>query len=764
MKINLKCLIAISAISFMKLQGFGAELYGWGSNEFGQSSPPFGEGSVLSIAAGDEHSLALRSDGTVFAFGHNNYGQSSTPIGLSNVIAVAAGRGHNLALRSNGTVVAWGTWNDFGQATVPSGLSNVVQISAHESSSVALLRNGTIVGWGDNRFGQIPPVSGVDSVVSVSAGIHHTLALRSDGTVLAWGENDAGQTTIPSGLSGVVAISAGFKYSLALRANGTIVGWGDNSYGQIQFPKGLTNVISIAAGHFHAAALKADGTVLCWGYNQLGQATVPSGLKNVKAIAAGGNFTLALASDGILSPIYLTDGLVAYYPFNGNAKDATANGNDGVINGGVALVPDRFGSKNAAQELDGQTGFVNIPKLSSFAYSDVTYSLWVYVNQLPPIAGSGSNPDAFHTTTIIGRESSGSPIEGALAIVTEDGVTKTNSLWYYTGADAVLGPPLLEKRWFHLVSTVSKENEVKIYVDGKIVGSKILASTGAGAIDFNLGFSAAPRLAWSPRYHFNGILDDVRIYNRALSDLEVAALYQYESVPQKTDPRQATATATVVNGFVVGATITDAGSGYTKAPKVVISGGGGTGATATATIDANGSVNGITIVSSGSKYTGIPTITIDPPPFPPSQAKGTSTVINGFVTGVNITDMGHGYEVVVPPVTFLGGGGKGATGTAIVSNGMVTGISMTASGSGYTNAPYVLIAAPPGLASAAISVRTVDVTLSLIPGYTYKIQTTTDAGNTWVDVESGILAVDKTMIRSFDVTSQTQLFRVVQLN
>jgi hypothetical protein len=119
---------------------------------------------------------------------------------------------------------------------------------------------------------------------------------------------------------------------------------------------------------------------------------------------------------------------------------------------------------------------------------------------------------------------------------------------------------------------------------------------------------------------------------------------------------------------------------------------------------------------------------------------------------------------VVPPVTFLGGGGKGATGTAIVSNGMVTGISMTASGSGYTNAPYVLIAAPPGLASAAISVRTVDVTLSLIPGYTYKIQTTTDAGTTWVDVETGILAVDKTLVRSFDVTSQTQLFRVVQVN
>ena len=262
----------------------------------------------------------------------------------------------------------------------------------------------------------------------------------------------------------------------------------------------------------------------------------------------------------------------------------------------------------------------------------------------------------------------------------------------------------------------------------------------------------------------DGTLDDVRVYNRALSAGEVAALYEYESVPQKSDPRQATAAATVVNGFVVGATITDGGSGYTKAPKVVISGGGGSGATATATIDASGSVTSISIVTSGSKYAGIPIITIDAPPFPPSQAKGTATLINGFVTGVNITDGGHGYEGVIPPVTFIGGGGTGAKGIAIVSNGVVTGISMTASGSGYTKAPYVLIAAPPGLARAEISVHSVDVTLHLIPGYTYKIQTAIDPGSTWVDVETGILAVEATVVRTFDVTTNTQLFRVIQVN
>jgi hypothetical protein len=75
---------------------------------------------------------------------------------------------------------------------------------------------------------------------------------------------------------------------------------------------------------------------------------------------------------------------------------------------------------------------------------------------------------------------------------------------------------------------------------------------------------------------------------------------------------------------------------------------------------------------------------------------------------------------------------------------------MTASGSGYTNSTYVQISAPPGLSRAIISVRSMNLNLSLIPGYTYKIQTTTDGGNTWSDVESGILAPDKTLVRSFD--------------
>ncbi len=379
----------------------------------------------------------------------------------------------------------------------------------------------------------------------------------------------------------------------------------------------------------------------------------------------------------------------------------------------------------------------------------------------------------------------------------------------------ISAPNVASNTWTHFATTYDQaSSSLKLFTNGVLVEARTVDAGGNPINSQAIRQSTLPLVlgnqnpANDPTIAPAGAIDEVRIWSRALSAAEIAAEYQCGSLADASlqagwsfndgsanddtgrgnngglragaiigawggadtihgtchQARPAKGTATVVNGFVVGATITDAGSGYTQAPKVVISGGGGSGATATATIDADGSVSSITIITSGGKYTATPTITIDPPPFPPSQAKGTANLINGFVTGVEITDTGHGYGGMVPPVTFLGGGGSGAKGTAIMSNGMVIGINMTASGSGYTKAPYVLVAAPPGLARAEISVHSVDVTLHLIPGYTYKIQTATDAGSTWVDVETGILAVETTLVRTFDVSTNTQLFRVIQVN
>lgn len=220
---------------------------------------------VVAIAAGGAHSLALLSDGTVMAWGDNADGQlglgtaDNTPHpaptkipGLSNVVAIAAGDAHSLAVLSGGSVVAWG--NGFsgqlgngatsGSPTpvAVSGLVGVVSVSAGLSHSVALTSSGQVMAWGRNSEGQLgdgtttnrsAPVAvlGLPSgVSSVEAGGLMTLALRSDGKVDAWGDNDLGQlgdgmsskvpSPVPSvvgGVSAAVAIAAGGGHALALQ-------------------------------------------------------------------------------------------------------------------------------------------------------------------------------------------------------------------------------------------------------------------------------------------------------------------------------------------------------------------------------------------------------------------------------------------------------------------------------------------------------------------------------------------------------------------
>jgi hypothetical protein len=109
----------------------------WGDNEFGKSTIPPGLENVIAVGAGSEHSVALRSDGTVVAWGDNRYGQTNVPPGLTNVIAIAAGLWHNLALRNDGTIVGWGD-GDSGELTAAAGMTNVVAISAGEYLSLAI--------------------------------------------------------------------------------------------------------------------------------------------------------------------------------------------------------------------------------------------------------------------------------------------------------------------------------------------------------------------------------------------------------------------------------------------------------------------------------------------------------------------------------------------------------------------------------------------------------------------------------------------------
>lgn len=172
---------------------------------------------IIAIGGGSNHSLAVKSDGTVWAWGDNIYGQlgydtSATPTPLysatpaqvttlANIISVAGGQYHSLALKSDGTVWAWGR-NNVGQlgngtttdSTTPvqvSGLAGVKSVAScpgEANHSLALKFDGTVRAWGDNTSGQLGDgtttssttpvqVSGIDDILAIACGANHSLAL-----------------------------------------------------------------------------------------------------------------------------------------------------------------------------------------------------------------------------------------------------------------------------------------------------------------------------------------------------------------------------------------------------------------------------------------------------------------------------------------------------------------------------------------------------------------------------------------------------------
>lgn len=319
---------------------------------------------ITKIGIGYTHVLALKSDGTVWAWGDNAKGQlgigkvsnfESKPVqvqGLTDVMAVAAGKQHSVALKSDGTVWVWGS-NNFGQLGVTSigtgmqttpikvaALSNVKEIAAADWCTYAIKSDGTLwtVGYGGYGFGdgtyqrtQFAQVSGILNAAEISCYGHHTLMRKTDGTVWAWGLNSYGalgdntsttRRTIGQvqNISDAKQISAGVEFSMAVKQDGTAWAWGGNRTGQLGIGSyttqllpvamsGLTNVIKISAGYEHGVAVKNDGTVWTWGANDAGELgkgnntiyrspTKVASLSDISDIAAGTRLSLALKSDG----------------------------------------------------------------------------------------------------------------------------------------------------------------------------------------------------------------------------------------------------------------------------------------------------------------------------------------------------------------------------------------------------------------------------------------------------------------------------------
>ena len=350
---------ATSAVVFVNVATDPAQVLA--ASHFGatQIAVPGELNNVSAVAAGFDHWLVLKADGTVAAGGDNTNGQTTVPTGLNNVVAIAASNFISFALRADGSVIAWGE-GSVGQTAVPAGLANVVAIAAGQAHVLALKADGTVIGWGWNIDGQISPPPNLTDVIGISAGENNSFAWKANGTAVGWGNYAFGQTSVPTNLNGVIDIASGEDFAIALKTDGTVVGWGRGYSGTEKVPAGLTNVVGIAAGVYHALALKADGGVVAWGSTYTGfsgPVAVPAGSTNVTAIAAKDAYGVVLRRAAESAPVIVSSATYTFTTFAGqvgSAGSADGPGADARFKSPAGLARDRDGNLYVA-DLGNQT-------------------------------------------------------------------------------------------------------------------------------------------------------------------------------------------------------------------------------------------------------------------------------------------------------------------------------------------------------------------------------------------------------------------------
>ncbi len=210
----------------------------------------------------------------------------------------------------------------------------------------------------------------------------------------------------------------------------------------------------------------------------------------------------------------LNSGLVAYWNFDEGSgdvlHDVSGNGNDGTIYGATWV----DGIKGKALNFNGEDNYVKIPNSPSLNPRNATFEAFVYINSYPQYGNASG---------IIFKYKSYQVNLGCT--FTKD----DKSVWFGIWGDYLSGGELTLHQWYQIIVTFSQteiyEGTAKLYINGKLIVSEILMDR----IDTTTNPLIIGYKSDTAGGHFNGIIDEVRIYNRALSPQEVKELYEQYS-------------------------------------------------------------------------------------------------------------------------------------------------------------------------------------------------------------------------------------------
>ena len=555
-------------------------------NTDGELDTTFGVGGKVTTTVSNNfnhaYSLAIQNDGKIILGGrvHNTSGVSDfglvrynfdgsldTTFGISGKVITPIGSssddGYSLDIQSDGKIVFCGfsligSFSDFalvryntdGSLDNTFGTNGIVTTNSSNYDYAYALKiqpdgkiiiSGSSFNGSNNDFtmlrynsnGTLDGSFGVGGIVITPIGSStdnsQSLSIQSDGKILLAGHfintsnydfavaryDSDGSLDGSFGTGGIATTPIGsgddFVFSVATQTDGKILLGGRahngtyddftlvrfNANGTLDgtFGSGgkVITPIGDGTGYGHSIAIQTDGKILLGG-------SAFNSLTNY-------DFTLVRYTSSLVS----NSDLIAYYPFSDNVLDESGYNNHGTIVGGVAPTADRFGNPNSAMQFNGTDGYILVPNSASLQSpsSELTIASWVYLQ--------GFNADSVFGMVMKTISSVQGEYGLGYYVLSDQG----NIFYVQNGVVPSISQVGLPQNAWHFLASSYDGDSIRIYFDGNLIGiSELNVTIAPDNNPLSLGLESN-----GINEYLLGKMDDIRIYNRALSHSEILDLY-----------------------------------------------------------------------------------------------------------------------------------------------------------------------------------------------------------------------------------------------